>query len=295
MRIEAVETQLARLPLPGGAWGDAIHHVTHIELVVTDVTSDTGLTGTGFSYTSGTGGRTLKAMLDHDIAPFVIGEPAAPRGLWHRCCQYLHDLGGGGVTTTALAALDIALWDLAAKDAGKSLVGLLGPCRERIPAYASGINLNKSEAELVEQVRAWQAAGFRAFKIKVGKPEIEEDVERLARVREVAGRRPVMVDANQGWDIGHAARAINALAPFSPYWVEEPLLADDVEGHARLRRLVSSPLAIGENVYTLQQFNHFLARGASSRPTWCASAASRPISRSRRWPAPGACRLRRTS
>ncbi|HEX3210890.1 MAG TPA: mandelate racemase/muconate lactonizing enzyme family protein, partial [Geminicoccaceae bacterium] len=126
----------------------------------------------------------------------------------------------------------------------------------------SGINLNKSEAELVEQVRGWRAAGFKAFKIKVGKPEIEEDVERLTRVREIAGRLPVMVDANQGWDIGWAARAINAFEPLSPHWVEEPLLADDIEGHARLRQRVRSPIAIGENVYTLQQFGQYLAQGA---------------------------------
>jgi L-alanine-DL-glutamate epimerase-like enolase superfamily enzyme len=261
VRIVAVETQLARLPL-SSPWRDAIQDVTHIELVVTDVNTDSGLTGTGFSYTGGMGGRTLKAMLDHDIAPFVTGQPAAPRGLWHRCWHHLHNMGGGGVTTTALAALDIALWDLAAKEAGKSLVALLGPCRERILAYASGINLNKSEAELVLQVEGWRAAGFKACKIKVGKPEIAEDVERLAKVRAAMGRAPVMVDANQGWDIGHAARAIGALAPLSPHWVEEPLLADDVDGHARLRRLVPCPLAIGENVYTLQQFNQFLSQGA---------------------------------
>jgi L-alanine-DL-glutamate epimerase-like enolase superfamily enzyme len=262
MRIEAVETQLARLPLPGGGWRDAIQAVTHIELVVTDVTTDAGLVGTGFSYTGGVGGRTLKAMLDHDIAPFAIGQAAAPRGLWHRCWHHLHNLGGGGVTTTALAALDIALWDLAAKEVGQSLAALLGPMHERVLAYASGINLNKSEAELVEQVRGWRAAGFKAFKIKVGKPEIDEDVERLTKVREIAGRLPVMVDANQGWDIGRAARAITALEPLSPYWIEEPLLADDVDGHARLRQRVRTPIAIGENVYTLQQFGHYLERGA---------------------------------
>jgi L-alanine-DL-glutamate epimerase-like enolase superfamily enzyme len=81
-------------------------------------------------------------------------------------------------------------------------------------------------------------------------------------VREVAGRLPVMVDANQGWNIGHAARAINAYQPLSPHWIEEPLLADDIDGHAKLRRLVTSPIAIGENVYTIQQFNQYLTRGA---------------------------------
>jgi L-alanine-DL-glutamate epimerase-like enolase superfamily enzyme len=261
MRIEAVETTLARLPLQS-AWQDAIQDVTHIELVVADVTAETGLVGTGFAYTGGVGGRTLKAMLDHDITPFVIGKEAAPRGLWHQCWHHLHNMGGGGVTTTALAALDIALWDLAAREVGRSLVALLGPVRAGVLAYASGINLNKTEHQLVEQVRGWRAAGFKAFKIKVGKPEIEEDVERLTKVREVAGRLPVMIDANQGWDIGRAARTIDALTPLSPHWIEEPLLADDVDGHARLRPLIRTPIALGENVYTLQQFAQFLALGA---------------------------------
>ena len=97
-----------------------------------------------------------------------------------------------------------------------------GRCHDRILAYASGINLNKSIDELVEQVRGWKAAGFKAFKVKVGKPEIEEDVERLAKVREVAGRLPIMVDANQGWDIGKAVRAINAYERFGLTWIEDP-------------------------------------------------------------------------
>jgi L-alanine-DL-glutamate epimerase-like enolase superfamily enzyme len=262
MRIESVETILASLPLPGPAWGDTIHHVTHIELLVADVRTDTGVVGTGFSYTSGVGGTSLKALLDKDLAPFVVGAEVSPRGLWHRCWHHVHDMGGGGVSTTALAALDIALWDLIAKEAKKPLVTVLGRCRERVLAYASGINLNKPLDALLDQVRGWQANGFKAYKMKVGKPDIEEDVERMAKVREIVGPRLLMVDANQGWDIAHAARAIAAYAPLDPYWVEEPLLCDDVEGHARLRRLVRAPIAIGENVYTIQQFNHFLARGA---------------------------------
>ncbi len=129
-------------------------------------------------------------------------------------------------------------------------------------AYASGINLNKSLDELLDQVRGWKRAGFTAFKVKVGKPDIEEDVERLTKVKELTGRLPLMVDANQGWDIGKAARAIGAYAPLDPHWIEEPLLCDDVDGHAKLRRLVRSPIAIGENVYTIQQFNQYLAVGA---------------------------------
>lgn len=262
MRIEAVESRLAALPLPRGPWGDTIHHVTHIEIIVTEVTTDTGLVGTGFSHSSGVGGTTIKALLDKDIGPHVIGREVSPRGLWHDCWKHVHDMGGGGVSTTALAALDIALWDLVAKEVGKPLTAILGRCRDRVPVYASGINLNKTEAELIDQVEGWKAQGFRAFKVKVGKPEIEEDVERLTKVREAAGRLPVMIDANQGWNIAHATQAMAAYEHLRPHWVEEPLLCDDVQGHARLRQLVRCPIGIGENLYTIHQFNQYLAAGA---------------------------------
>ncbi|MEO8136316.1 MAG: mandelate racemase/muconate lactonizing enzyme family protein [Betaproteobacteria bacterium] len=262
MKIVAVDTRLASLPLPHGPWGDTIHHVTHIEIVVTEVTTDSGLVGTGFSHTSGVGGTTIRALIEQDLGPFIVGAEASPRGLWSKCWKHVHDMGGGGVSTMALAAIDIALWDLQAKEARKSLTAFLGQCHEKIPVYASGINLNKSEDELIDQVKGWVKDGFNSFKVKVGKPEIEEDVERLTKVREVIGRRPLMVDANQGWDIGKATRAINAYEHLNPTWIEEPLLCDDIDGHARLRQLVRSPIALGENVYTIQQFNQYLSRGA---------------------------------
>ncbi len=261
MRIEAVETQHARLPLPGGAWGDTIHHVTHLEVILAEVRTDNGLVGTGFTYTSDVGGHCIRAMIDHDLARVLVGEPVSPRGLWHKCVSQLQDMGSGAATM-ALAATDIALWDLAAKEVQKPLVDLLGRSRDRVQVYASGINLNKPLDALLDQARGWKAKGYRAFKVKVGKPDIAEDVERLTKLRELLGPLPLMVDANQGWDIGHAARAVNAFEGLDLHWVEEPLPRDDVVGHARLRRLVRSPIATGENIYTIRQVNDYLTRGA---------------------------------
>lgn len=262
MKIKHVRTYLASLPLPRGPWGDTIHHVTHIEIILCEIVADNGKSGWGLSHTSGVGGTTIKALLDKDLAPFIIGQEAAPRALWQKCWQHVHDMGGAGVSTMAIAAIDIALWDLMGRTFGQPLTTMLGgKCRDRVPAYASGINLNKPLDELLDQVRGWMAQGFRAFKVKVGKPEIEEDVERLTKVRELIGRLPLMVDANQGWTFAHATRAIRAYEPLSIYWVEEPLLCDDIDGHARLRSLVTSPIAIGENVYTLNQFNQYMSRG----------------------------------
>lgn len=262
MKIKEVKTCLASLPLPRGPWGDTIHHVTHIEIILVEIMADNGATGTGISHTSGVGGKAIRALIEQDLAPFVIGKEAAPRALWQACWQHVHDMGGGGVSTMAIAPIDIALWDLLAKAANLPLTTVLGgKARDKVLAYASGINLNKSLDELLDQVRGWLADGYRAFKVKVGKPEIEEDVERLARIRELIGRLPLMVDANQGWTFAHAARAIKAFEPLSIYWVEEPLLCDDVEGYGRLNRLGSTPVAGGENVYTLQQFQHYMAAG----------------------------------
>jgi L-alanine-DL-glutamate epimerase-like enolase superfamily enzyme len=261
LRIDSVETHHARLPLPGGAWGDTIHHVTHLEIILAEVRTDKGLVGTGFTYTSDVGGHSIRAMIDKDLAPVLVGEPVSPRGLWHKCASRLQDMGSGA-STMAMAATDIALWDLVAKEAQKPLVDVLGRSRDRVQVYASGINLNKSLEEVLDQARGWRAGGYAAFKVKVGKPDIAEDVERLTKLRELLGPLPLMVDANQGWDIGHALRAIEAFRPLDLHWVEEPLPRDDVEGHARLRRLVRSPIATGENIYTLRQVNDFLARGA---------------------------------
>lgn len=261
-RVAEVRTQIAALPIPNAPWGDAIHHVTHIELVIVDVLTDTGIEGVGFTHTSGVGAAAIEALITDDVASFVAGREVSPRGLWHDTWHHLHDMGGGGVTTMALAALDIAYWDIVGKSVQLPLADLLGRCRDRVPVYRSGTNLDKPLDELLDQVEGWVAAGYRGVKVKVGRPDIEEDVERVTRVRALAGRLPLMVDANQGWDAGKAIRAIRALEGLDLAWVEEPLLSDDVAGHARLRERVAVPIALGENVYTPFQFAQYVAAGA---------------------------------
>jgi L-alanine-DL-glutamate epimerase-like enolase superfamily enzyme len=262
MKIVSVETMVTRLPIRTGEWSDTIHRVTHIELLVVDVTTDTGITGTGIGHTSGYGARAMETLITETLAERLIGAEVSPRRIWHDAWHYLHDLGGAGFTTTTLGAVDMALWDIVGKAAGVPTVDVLGRVRDRIPVYASGINLGKPLDELIEQVSRWKAAGFRAFKVKVGKPEIEEDVERLTKIREVIGSLPLMVDANQGWGPELAPRRINGLRGLDLTWVEEPLLSDDVDAHARLRTQIETPIGIGENVYTLFQFRDYLAAGA---------------------------------
>lgn len=181
--------------------------------------------------------------------------------VWDRLWAHLREAGAGGVTTIALAGVDLALWDLHCGE--RSLADVLGRRSAAVPVYGSGVNRHYTLEELVAQARRWKAAGYPAVKIKVGLPDLREDVERVAAVREVIGPDvALMVDANQRWDLLRARRAIEALAPYGLHWVEEPLPADDVAAHVELRRSVDVPIAVGENVHTGYGFRDLLAAGA---------------------------------
>ncbi len=263
MQIESIEVSVSRLPLPFGNWQDQIHHVEHIELIVVDVRSSDGKVGTGISHTSGVGARGIVGLLS-ELAVHLPGREVVPQVLWDEAWRYLHDCGGGGVTTLALAALDMACWDLVAKASHLPLADLLGRRREVVPLYGSGINLNLSEEALVEQAREWRARGYKAAKIKVGKESAAEDVERVAAVRAAVPDLALMVDANQGWTLPEATRRMRQLERFDLVWVEEPLLIDDVDAHRQLAREVTVPIALGENVYTIAQFKQFIGAGITS-------------------------------
>ena len=260
--IESIDLMTCRVPLPQGPWGDQIHHVTDIEVSVVDVHGSNGLVGTGFSHTSGWCGKTISALIS-EIIPDVIGLKVSPRGLWQRSYKYVHDVGGAGVTTHALSALDIAYWDLLAKSLNVSLYDMLGKCRDKVPLYGSGINLNLSIEEVIEQVKRWKAQGYACAKVKVGKPDLEEDVMRLRKIQEAVPGFGLAVDANQGWNLPQALRAFKVFDKLNLLWIEEPLPSDDITGHKILRERTNTPIAMGENTYNLNQFAMYIEEGAA--------------------------------
>ena len=258
--IESIDVEVFRVPLPEGPWGDQIHHVTDIEVTLVTVHGSNGLTGIGASHTSGMGGSTIGALA-REIAPVLIGQRLSPRALWGHAYRYVHDIGGAGVTTHAISAFDIAFWDLLGKSYGVPVIDLLGRVHDRVALYGSGINLHLEIDEVIDQVKRWQAKGYAFGKVKVGKPDLEEDVERLAKLRAAIGNYPIAVDANQGWSFPQAVRAFHRFEQFNLLWIEEPLPSDDILGHARLRARTSTPIGLGENVYTADQFNQYFEAG----------------------------------
>ncbi|MGN6326452.1 mandelate racemase/muconate lactonizing enzyme family protein [Pseudolysinimonas sp.] len=257
--VDELSARLLRIPLHR-PWGE---DVREIHVVAVDVVDSEGAVGHGFSWTPTIGPTAVLALLSDDIRDFASGRTADAEELWPQLWARLHEAGPGGITTIAMAGLDLALWDLAARRSGTSISGLLGQRHDEVACYGSGVNLHYSRAELVAQVRRWVDAGYDAVKVKVGKPDLAEDVDRIGAVREVLGpHRGLMIDANQRWSLDHALRAVDALAPFSLDWLEEPLRADDLAGHVRLRAATGVPIALGENVHTVYRFREFIEAGA---------------------------------
>lgn len=254
-KITALSTRLLTVPLRR-SWGV---EAPENHIIATTVHTDDGGTGHGFSWTPTIGPQAVKALLDHDIAAFAVGLSATPEPLWDALWLRLHEAGGGGLTTIAMAGLDLALWDLAARNANTSVAEMLGQRRDSVEVYGSGVNLHYTLEELVAQAGRWVAAGHSAVKIKVGKADLAEDVERVAAVRAVIGpHRALMIDANQRWDLPTTLRALSRLEQFKLHWLEEPLRADDLWAYKRLRRHSPVPIALGENVHTIQRFRDFI-------------------------------------
>ncbi|MFC9465573.1 mandelate racemase/muconate lactonizing enzyme family protein [Streptomyces coelicoflavus] len=246
---------------------DAVQSFVKQETVLVTLTTADGLVGTGYAYTIGTGGSSVLALLQEHLLPLLDGQDARNvEGLWQALFGHTRATTTGAITSLALAAVDTALWDLRCKRAGEPLWRLAGGHRREIPVYdTEGGWLHLGTEDLVKSALAAQEAGFSGVKIKVGKPHPAEDAERLRAVREAVGPGlHIMTDANQSQSLSGAVRLAAALEPYDPYWLEEPMPADDVSGHARLARSTRIPVAVGESMYSPMQFRGYLETGAAS-------------------------------
>jgi L-alanine-DL-glutamate epimerase-like enolase superfamily enzyme len=265
--VASVETEHYRIPqsvFSSTRLEDTTHTIEALDLITATVRTQDGVVGMGYSYTTGHAAAAVKAMLDTEIAPYVVGRSCRDaERLWEEAWWRTHWAGRGGVSTLAMAAVDIALWDALAIAAGMPLYRYIGAKRDCIQAYASGVNLSLSLTELVAQAESFVARGFTGYKLKVGRSRRSEDVERLAALRETLGPDGLLiVDANMGWTRDEALRRIKDLERFDVYWLEEPLIPEDVDGHKALAGATTIPIAAGENLYTKYQFNDYFRAGA---------------------------------
>lgn len=262
-RIEKVELRMVDLA-PKVVRTDAIQSFVSQETPIVTVTDADGACGTGYSYTIGTGGSSVMRLLADHLAPRILGRDADMiEAIWHELEFATHATTIGAITAIALAAIDTALWDLRAKKQGLPLWKLAGGARERVPLYTTeGGWLHIEQAALVDDALQAKQQGFRGSKVKIGKPTGAEDFARLAAVRAAVGDGyEIMTDCNQGFGVDEAIRRAERLRELDLAWIEEPLPADDIDGHVRLSRSTATPVAVGESLYSIRHFREYMQRG----------------------------------
>jgi L-alanine-DL-glutamate epimerase-like enolase superfamily enzyme len=268
MKIRDLQADHYRIPLPV-ALSDSTHGIIEdFELLTARVRDADGVEGVGYTYTVGTGGAAVRALLARDLAPRLAGREAEDiEALWQLMWWALHYGGRGGAQALAISAVDIALWDLRARRQGAPLWRVLGGFDPRVPCYAGGIDLELPLDALLRQTEDNLARGFRAIKMKVGRAALREDVERVRAMRAHLGPDvPLMADANMRWSVDEAIRAARALRDQDLVWLEEPTIPDDVPGHVRIVREGGVPIAAGENLHTLHEFRALIAAGGVTFP-----------------------------
>jgi L-alanine-DL-glutamate epimerase-like enolase superfamily enzyme len=265
-RIERVELLQVDLT-PKVPRSDAIQSFVTQETPLVRITCADGAQGTGYTYTIGTGGSSVLALLRDHLAPRLIGrDPGEIERLWKDLFFHTHATAVGAITSLALAAIDTALWDLKCRRAGLPLWKCAGGAQLRVPVYTTeGGWLQHSRQQLIDEARAAKAQGFRGAKIKVGRPSAVEDVDRLSAVRAAVGDTfELMVDANQAFTVAEARRRAHAYASLGLAWLEEPLPAEDLGGHVELASVATMPIAVGESLYHAAHFREYLASRACS-------------------------------
>jgi L-alanine-DL-glutamate epimerase-like enolase superfamily enzyme len=262
MRITGAETFLLRIPTDAEI-ADSMQSVTSLEIVGLTISTNDGISGTGYTITVGHGGSVIQKVLDTLFVDEILGcDPHDVRAIWQRLYfGKSHWIGRAGATTMAQAAVDIAMWDAIARSAQQPLWRLLGGGRNSpVPVYNTHAGwLNFSIDQLKDEALRLLDAGYSALKMKVGLPDSREDYRRVRAVRDAIGDDVVlMVDANQKWDLMQATVAARLFADLNLAWLEEPLHPDDVRAHRALKERTSIPIALGEHVYTAHAFREFL-------------------------------------
>lgn len=264
---------------------DSTHSIPEIAFIVTRLTLDSGVTGEAYLLAFHYSQQAIAGAL-RDIAPMAAGWEVNQTGNFIKHYEKESEYFGiKGIQRWALGSINIAMWDAWAKSLGVPVWKMFGTHRSRVPLYGSGGWLSYSIPELLDEVTRYVERGFRAVKIKVGSPDLQNDIERLTRVREAVGPHiQIMMDANQGMNLATASQLSAAARDLKITWFEEPLPNTDFAGYAQLRRVAGISLAMGEREFDLVALRELIANGGidlwqpdilrlGSVEAWRASAA----------------------
>jgi|BEDMetMinimDraft_2_1075160.scaffolds.fasta_scaffold03271_4 L-alanine-DL-glutamate epimerase-like enolase superfamily enzyme len=242
---------------------NSIAKFTAYEWIVVKLNFEKEITGIGWTYTQGRGGKAIFDLISQYWARDIISEDDLdPLSLYRKVWSLTYSYGLEGLSRLAYTAIDIALWDGIAKESDLPLYRLLGGKKNpKVKAYRSEIDLNFSLEQLVQDIKKYKEMGFKAFKIKVGKKDFREDVDRIKAVKEIINDYPLMVDANRGWSFNEAIKKGRVLEELGVFWLEEPIEADLFEQYKQLREKLDIAIAAGESLYNGYQQMRLITEG----------------------------------
>jgi L-alanine-DL-glutamate epimerase-like enolase superfamily enzyme len=263
-RIKTVQGLTVPVPLDNPP-AHSTRLLTQRHYTITRIRTEAGIEGMGFCYAGDRSGGLVTRFVRDLLRDHAIGkDPGQVDEIWTGMYDDAILLGRRGAALRAMSSIDMAIWDIIAKSRELPLHSLLGNTGvDTVPCYASG-GYYRRQVDPVEYIReevhGYVDAGFKAVKIKIGRLPLQDELKRVRAAREALGPdRLLMLDANNAWkNATSAIQDINALAEFDPFWVEEPLMPDDMRGHAEIRRTVCVPIATGEIEATRWGFSELL-------------------------------------
>ena len=286
MKITDIEAIVLVWPPPEKHFWTALRPIGRVNELLVRVYTDDGIVGIGEAHGAGMGfpgiyretadgaieAAGASKLVVEVLKPLLAGEdPLDNERLWEKMFRLNHQVGwaaagwGRPQILTAIAGVDIALWDIKGKAANLPVYKLLGGARNTVPCYVTGgyYQDGKTVSDLVHECETYADMGYRAIKLKIGHVSVEEDVERIRAVRESLGPDvDLMLDVNEGYDVPTAIRAARLLEPYDIRWLEEPVhWYDRIEGLGKVAESTTIPIASGENAQHRWDARDLLNRG----------------------------------
>ena len=228
-------------------------------VVLVQLEDAAGTNGLGFTY----GAAQAAGVIEETLTPIIREQDLEDiNGLWKKMVAAVRNIGRPGIAACAISAVDVALWDLKARQMEMPLFQLLGPQRNSVPIYGSGGFTSYSEAELIAQLGGWVSEGISKVKMKIGTnwgEEPEKDIARVAALRQALGEKPeIFVDANGAFGLSRAVEVAKALRDLKVTYFEEPVSSDQLEQLATVRTMIDIPVAAGEYGYDPWYFQNMV-------------------------------------
>ena len=260
MKISNVEINTYNIPLPEPVEAYAAGIMKAFDLVICKISNDNGQNGVGYITVHENQGLAIASIIKNSFVPLLIDkDPRLIEMLWKDMWKATHYAGRGAPVSFAIAAVDVALWDLKGISLNEPLWRLLGGHNKNVMAYAGNIDLNFNIEKLLDGATKSLEYGFKSIKMRLGRASLSEDIERLEAMKNhLPDNVMLMADANEAWRVDQAVNAFKEIEKFNLVWLEEPIKPDDFKGYSYLRSLGKIPIAAGENLHNLSEFNQLI-------------------------------------